>query len=248
MTIIQPKVMLRGMNPISSVEMPLEEFRLRNVEYATAAYAAKQPDAPLVPGETQCKYCRAKGSCSALANKVMEDIGVMFNSIEVAQQTASKDPNEMTDDQVREIIESIPLLRQLIASIEEEALTRMKSGKHINGLKMVRGRGSRGWSIDDEEVVDKLRKMGVPKASTTVVKTVSPAQAEKLTWAKRNGETKQLSKRQLKTLDTEYIKKSEGKLTVVSESDDRQSVVTDASPMFGEVNQQPVADVPAWLQ
>lgn len=52
-------------------------------------------------------------------------------------QAAAKEPTQMTDQQLREIIESAPLLRQMIEGAEAEALRRLESGKTIEGIKAV---------------------------------------------------------------------------------------------------------------
>lgn len=245
MTIIQPKLAQRGMKAITSYDMMAVDLLARVEQYKAAAAATDNPDAPLVPGESQCKFCKAKGSCSALASNVMEALS-MFQSIDIAQQAADKNPNELSDQQIREIVESAPLVRQLLEAVEAEALRRFEAGVTISGLKAVYGRGTRSWSLPEEEMADKLVKMGIPKTAIFETKLITPAKAEKLTWEKRDGEKKQLSDRQLKTLETEYIRKSQGKLTIVPESDHRQAVVLDAAPMFGAVNSEP--DLPAWLK
>ena len=167
----------------------------------------------------------------------------MFQSIDIAQQAADKNPNELSDQQIREIVESAPLVRQLLEAVEAEALRRFEAGVTISGLKAVYGRGTRAWALPEEEMADKLVKMGIPKTAIFETKLITPAKAEKLTWEKRDGEKKQLSDRQLKTLETEYIRKSQGKLVVVPESDHRQAVVLDAAPMFA-----PVEALPDWLK
>lgn len=242
MTIIQPKLAQRGMKAITSYDMLAIDLLARVEQYKAAAAATDNPDAPLVPGESQCKFCKAKGSCSALASNVMEVLD-MFQSIDIAQQAADKNPNELSDQQIREIVESAPLVRQLLEAVEAEALRRFKAGVTIPGLKAVYGRGTRSWSLPEEEMADKLVKMGIPKTAIFETKLITPAKAEKLTWEKRDGEKKQLSDRQLKTLETEYIRKSQGKLVVVPESDHRQAVTLDASPMFTSVDV-----LPDWLK
>ena len=171
----------------------------------------------------------------------------MFQSIDIAQQAADKNPNELSDQQIREIVESAPLVRQLLEAVEAEALRRFEAGVTISGLKAVYGRGTRSWSLPEEEMADKLVKMGIPKTAIFETKLITPAKAEKLTWAKKDGEKKQLSDRQLKTLETEYIRKSQGKLVVVPESDHRQAVVLSAAPLFNAVN-DPVDSLPDWLK
>lgn len=246
MTIIQPKLAQRGMKAITSYDMLAIDLLARVDMYKNAAAATDKPDAPLVPGDSQCKFCKAKGSCAALASNVMEAIG-MFQSIDIAQQAADKNPTELSDQQIREIVESAPLVRQLLEAVEAEALRRFEAGVTIPGLKAVYGRGTRSWALPESEMADKLVKMGIPKTAIYETKLVTPAKAEKLTWEKRDGEKKQLSDRQLKTLETEYIKKSQGKLTIVPESDHRAAVVLDAAPMFGAVN-DPVDSLPDWLK
>jgi molybdopterin-guanine dinucleotide biosynthesis protein len=80
---------------------------------------------------------------------------------------------------------------------------------------------------------EKLVKLGIPKGEIYKTTLISPAQAEKLTWKKRDGTVKQLSERQLKVLHDEYVTKNDGKLQVASVADERPAVVRDVSSMFG---------------
>ena len=75
------------------------------------------------------------------------------------------------------------------------------------------------------------------------------AQVEKAVWEKTKAGEKvavQLSPRQLKTLETEYIKKSAGKLTVVPESDSRKPVEMFETKMF-DAPVAPTETLPSWL-
>lgn len=250
LTTIQPKLAFRGLNPITTNIADIKYF-LDDVvgSLAAEAYAVKQPDAALVPGESQCKYCRAKGGCRALAESVMKEVNVMFSPtaqspMDLVQQSADKSPTMMDNDQLRQILEAAPLLRQMMEGVEEEAMRRLQAGQTIPGLKLVHGRGSRVWAHNEDEMAEKLLAMGIPKGAIYETKLVSPAKAEKLTWEKRDGTKSQLSKKQLERLN-EYITKMAGKLTVVPESDSRPAVVTNAASLFGAVNEP---DLPAWLK
>lgn len=245
MTIIQPKLALKGMPIITSWDQSVEELLARIPAIVAEAAATDRPDAPFVPGDEQCKYCPAKGGCSALVNKTMESAGITFQNLDVAKEAANKEPTEMTDKQVREIVESAPLLRGMLEAVEAEALRRLEAGRVIDGLKVVKGRGSRSWALDDEQVAEKLKKMGLPKDVIWTTKVISPAQIEKATWEKTSGGekvVKKLSDRQLKVITDEYIKKSEGKLTVASASDPRPAVTMNVAPMF-----TPVDALPSWM-
>ena len=250
MTIIQPKLALRGMSAITSYEVPVSHLLANMGTIIAQAAATDKPDAPLVPGESQCKFCRAKGSCSALASNVMKEVGIMFQpvvteTLDVAQQSADKDPSTMDDAQIRQIMEAAPLMRQLLEAVEKEALRRLESGQTIPGLKLVNGRGSRAWALPEAEMAEKLVKMGIPKTAIYETKLVTPAKAEKLTWEKRDGTKVTLTDRQLQRMDQEYVSKLAGKLTVAPESDSRPAVVTNAAPLFSAV--ETPAELPAWL-
>jgi hypothetical protein len=271
MTIIQPKMAIKGKPMISSHTVAVFDILSMIGRMCVEAAATDKPDAPLVAGEVQCKFCKAKGSCTALSGKVMEEIGVMFKPttqassepsvipsepvLEIAHQAANKDPAVMDGQQIRQILEAAPLMRQLLDAVEEEALRRFKLGISIPGLKAVNGRGSRSWNLPEDQIAEKLIKMGVPKSAVFETKVVSVAKAEKLNWEKTvAGEKtrKQLSERQLKTLETEYVTKLGGKLTIVPESDPRPAVILDAAPLFSAVVSEvviaPVVDsLPAWL-
>ena len=249
MTIIQPKLALKGMNAISTWIVPVKYLLDRVTTIVQEALATDKPDAPLVPGESQCKFCRAKGSCAALAGNVMKEVGVMFQPVQQAEitfQVASHDPNTMSDTQIREIIEAAPLMRQLLEAVEKEAQRRLESGQTIPGLKLVNGRGSRAWALPEDQMAEKLIAMGIPKGAVYETKLVSPAKAEKLTWEKRDGTKVQLTDRQLKRMEQEYVVKMAGKPTVVPESDSRPSVSLNAAPLFSAVA-APAEALPAWL-
>ena len=253
MTIIQPKLALRGMPAITSHTVTVKDLLTNMGTIVAQAAATDNPDAPLVPGEGQCKFCRAKGSCSALASNVMKEVGIMFQpvvsqTLDVAQQSADKDPSKMDDAQITQIMEAAPLMRQLLEGVEAEALRRLKAGQTIPGLKLVNGRGSRAWALSEAEMAEKLVKMGIPKGAVYETKLVSPAKAEKLTWVvKRAGveENRTLTERQLNRMEQEYVSKLAGKLTVALESDDRTAVINNAAPLFSAV--QTPAELPAWL-
>lgn len=255
LTIIQPKLALRGMPTITSWDIPLANLLAEVPVIIAQAAATDDPNAPLVPGESQCKYCKAKGACSALATKAMNEVGVMFQALpelpgafptlpavasynevlDPAQQAADQDPTVMNDDQLRQIAEAAPLMRQLVEGVEKEIQRRLESGRPVPGFKLVNGRGSRKWALPEEEMVKKLTGMGIPKSALYETTLISPAKAEKLVWDKK-GETCKLSDTQLKRMNTEYVATVVGKPSVAPESDPRQAVILDASPMFGAVS------------
>jgi len=244
MTVIQPKLALRGGPTIRSVDYPVakvldEVARTIVIEAA----ATDRPDAPLVPGEKQCRYCRAKGGCAALSTKALQ----VVDTVDITASAAEKDPTKMTDEQIVQIMEAAPLLRQMLEGVEKEAQARMERGADIPGLKMVNGKGHRAWKLSEDEMAERLRKMGIPKESVYKTTLVSPAQAEKLRWKKRDGTDVQLTERQLKTLETEYVVKTVGKPVVALAADSRTAITTNAAPLFSAVQSEVPVELPAWL-
>ena len=168
--------------------------------------------------------------------------------LDVAQQSADKDPTTMDDAQIRQIMEAAPLMRQFLEGVEAEALRRLQAGQSIPGLKLVNGRGSRAWTLPESDMAEKLVKMGIPKGAIYETKLVTPAKAEKLTWEKKDGTKVTLTERQLKRMEQEYVVKMAGKLTVAPESDSRPAVITNAAPLFSAVEAAPAAEsLPSWL-
>ena len=247
MTVIQPKLRLKGMSGILTKRITLGELMVIKDKMIAEAAATDAPDAPLVAGDKQCKYCAHAGSCTALSGKALGDAGITFSATDVTTQAAGKEPTEMTDQQLVEIIESAPLLRQMIEGAEAEAMRRLEAGKTIEGIKAVRGRGSRDWSVADEtEMAEKLKKMGLPKDVIWTTKLITVAQAEKAQWTKKKGDEEikmQLSDRQLKTLKSEYTKTTEGKISVAPASDPRPAVTLSVAPMFTAVQ----SELPSFL-
>lgn len=249
LTIIQPKLAVKGLPVVTSHDMSTTEVLALIPRYVSGAAATDRPDAPLVPGEKQCRYCRATG-CSARAAAGMAAAGVSFPVltpavVDASTQVAEQDAGSMTNERLVQIIEAAPLMRQMIENAEAEAQRRLEAGQSIKGLKLVNGRGSQAWKLPEDQIAEKLKGMGLPKEAIWATKLITPAQVKEVTWTNRKGETKQLTERQKKTAETEYIEKKKGKLTVAPESDPRPAVVRDAAPLFSAV--QPAPTLPSWL-
>lgn len=73
--------------------------------------AAKAPDAPLVPGETQCQYCRARATCPAATRELAE-----VAAIEPATQWPALSPGEKA-----RLVESAKLAKKIAEEIEKRA-------------------------------------------------------------------------------------------------------------------------------
>ncbi len=250
MTIVQPKLATKGMPPIDSCEQDSNHLFARAKVYGAAGAATEDPNAPLVPGDVQCKFCKAKGGCPALMNQsaaLFAPTTTLLVTGSLVDNTVSKNPEAMTGADLAEVLKAAPLARQFFESAEAEAERRMKLGLAVPGFKLVNGRGSRAWSLPEEQMAEKLTKLGIPKGEVYETKLLSPAKVEKLTWKNRAGEVQSLSKKKLAVVEAEYVTHMAGKPTVAPESDSRPAIVTDASAMFQSIAPA-VTVTPDWMK
>ena len=247
MTIIQPKLMVKGMPAISFVDVRYFDFAASLLRIIDEAKATDDPQAQLIAGE-HCNYCPHSSKCAALAKKSLEFVGVNVSLPDFAQQSADCDPENFNDERLVEVVESAPMIRKFLEAVEVEALKRLNAGKAIPGLKLVNGLGSRKWAYLDIEMEDKLTKvLKVPKSAIYCQKLISPAQAANITWIAK-GETKKLSAKQHAILENELISFVAGKPALALDSDRRQAVNNDASRMFGPIeSKNKVQGIPSWL-
>lgn len=82
--------------------------------------ASRQPNAPLVAGDEQCRYCKAKMLCPAYKEK--------FLSIEVA----ARDLAECDDDQLDQVLVAIAFADYIKEQARDEARKRVAAGRMPN--------------------------------------------------------------------------------------------------------------------
>lgn len=218
MTIIQPRALLKSMHTVNSVSTWVNDMMRHLPNIIREALATDAPDAPLIPGESQCKFCLHKGACPALMNASLSIISP-DDSGDLSTQLANSEATGMSNWDIQRVLEAAPMIRTFIAGVEEEALSRFRKGSVVPGFKVIQGSGQRSWKLEDSEIAAKLTKMGIPKADVFKSNVISIAQAEKLKWTKKNGEERRLSKRQIDLMNSEYVERSTGSLKVVPESE-----------------------------
>lgn len=253
LTVVQPKMLLKGGEPITSVEYSVSSLMNRIGTYAAAAVATDDPDAPLKAGD-HCSWCRHKGACTEVGKTIYTVLDL--KGVDVAGILANRDTESLDNAQIVRVLEAESLITGYLEAVRKEAFRRLNNGIPVPGLKLVNGRMSQEWNLKDEEIADRLQRMGVPKDDCYVTKVVSPAQAKKLKWTrKRKGEEEvvTLSDRQIKTLETEYINKKSGNLIVTLDADSRPAVNMDASTLFAPIavpetkTEETKPELPNWL-
>ena len=189
LVIVQPRI-----HWVDSVVLTLDDFKQRLADISVAAGIATVDDGQtLVPGEKQCKFCRAKGTCDALRAAVLAPVtgksvsdASSFASIDsgtslpkrLAQNITGKPEDGET---LAQSLRAFPLIKAWMEGVIEERDRRITEGLGVPGFKQVLGdRGNRAWK-DEAEALKELTVRGRLKVEDATTKRVkSPTQVEKL--------------------------------------------------------------------
>lgn len=226
-TISQPRVSSSPSVWLTTVG-DLRKFAVRAqvaANHAMHQYAGKAPP-KLTPGEKQCRWCKAKATCPALAAEVREAVSGSTTAPEDFDDLTVADKDfiaERDEDQLAAAMAVTGLVEDWIKAVRAEAERRLLAGKPVTGYKLVRGRaGARAWS-DATEVEVILKKSRAGEDNIYKKSIISPTQAEKL------ADKGTIGPRIWKKLE-ELTTRSEGGLSVAPESDKREAVTAHVEP------------------
>ena len=175
------------------------------------AQMAIKGEGEYVPGEEQCRFCRARETCRARAD---------YN-ISVAFGHTGQMPPLITDAEVGEYLRRGADVAKWLKDLQDYALRSCLDGKEIPGFKAVEGRGSRDWT-DQDEAFKALQGSGVPEAMLYERKPLTLAAIEKVVGKKAFAEAV-----------GQFVVKNPGKPTLVPETDKRPAI-TSADTAFRE--------------
>ena len=200
--IIQPRL-----DHVSEWEISKEELLKRGEDIRVKALRCFEPDAPRIASEKACQWCLAKASCPELLAFTSSAILREFDAFEPLQELLTS-PDTLTDEQMGNALASKKLILSWFDSIEHLVTERLIKGETFPGYKLVAGRTSRSW-VNEEAVIEVLKPLLGDKLFTEP-EIISVAQAEKA-----------LGKKQKDAL-VPLVNKTNGKATLVPESDPRQ--------------------------
>ena len=210
--IIQPRL-----DHVSEWEISKEELVKRGEEIRQKALRCFEPDAPRIASEKACQWCLAKASCPELLAYTNKAILREFDAFEPLQELLTP-PDTLTDEQMGNALASKKLILSWFDSIEHLATERLLKGESFPGYKLVSGRASRSW-VNEEAAVEVLKPILGDKLFTQP-QLITVVQAEKA-----------LGKKHKDALDG-LVNKSNGKATLVPESDPRAPLGNMAANMF----------------
>lgn len=102
------------------------------------ALEALKDDAPRIPSEEACRWCKARFKCHALAN---------INN----QVIKLTDKQDLTDNDIKYILDNAGLVKKFISSIEDNVYMKLINGEIVSGYKLVEGRSVRKLKEDIQE-------------------------------------------------------------------------------------------------
>lgn len=201
--IVQPRI-----GHIDTWECKVSDLMAFALQAKLAAEVALRPNAARIPGEKQCRFCRAKHDCPELRQLV--------------GQTTAMEVTTLDPKQLGHCLTQVPLIKAWVAAVEAAAYAHLEQGQPLPGYKLVEGRSLRKWR-DEQEVFSRLSDAGLSGEDIYESKLISVAQAEKA-----------LGKKAFTELLTDLVEKPAGKPSVVPE-DDKRPALNSILDGFGSV-------------
>lgn len=247
--IVQPRAAHRD-GPIREWDYTLDEVIAFSEELVAAAIRTEDPNAPLVPGESQCFFCNGKARpCPAVFERAQElalqdftDVGdeelvmvvgakteLTASGIELSKAMVEKTLSR--HDMMLAVLKMAPVIDSWIRDIEAYAQHEHENGRPImdeNGnspYKLVRKRSNRKHKNEEATIKDLKAKGFKDKDIYKEPKVKTPAQLEKV-----KGITKDVL--------ADLIFHPLGTLTLVTQEDARPAI--EVNP-FGDVTDAEMA-------
>lgn len=203
MHIFQPRV-----GPPDVYQCSVESlYEWADKKLVPAARATAAEDAPLVPGESQCFFCRARNQCPAraAANRALARLD--FNG-------RPDMPELMTLEEIAELLPRLDELKRWATDLQDFALKQAEAGERIPGYKLVEGRSNRVWAFEEADTRKHLHALGLTVAQITTSKLVGIPAIEKLLGGPKKAQPH----------IEHLIMKPPGKPTLVPETDPREAL------------------------
>lgn len=187
---------------LSLCEYSTEELGKANVELHDILAKANHSEAPRIPGEKQCKYCKAKAVCPqaiGLTLGVAKDGSAMMEK--PTQEQVAAVVAAMPADNLANLLDRCRVAEMVIEAAKDNAKSRIQAGEDIPGYRLKDG-STRTTITNPAKVFDRFNQQGGSVsdflACITVKSGTLKASFKALTGAKGKG------------LDLEYAALIEG--------------------------------------
>lgn len=196
------------------------------------------PEMILTPGEKQCKFCKAKGTCPALRKMALETVSggsapATVEEFDNLEETVKANRPGLSDDETLDaLFPNLNLVYDWASGVMAAIEARLHAGVVFKNAKLVRGKkGNRAWT-DKAAAEAKLKAMRLKQEEMYDLKLISPTTAEKL--------LKKENPRRWSSLQ-DFIGQSEGKIGVAPMSDERDAI--NAAPLANDFTDIDLTDL-----
>lgn len=150
------------MNHLETEELTKKELMKFARQVKIAAKKTQDPDAPLIPGETQCRWCKANAECKALKDFTYETISEEFEDL---------DTKLMPLKELSKVLMQKKLIEKFLKDVEDRVTEILIEGSNVPGFQIGFGRSNRKWDDNAEEfLIEKLGKDAFQKSLITLAK------------------------------------------------------------------------------
>ena len=194
--IVQPRV-----DNNNSVDITTEELNMWSGVIKPWVEQAYKGEGDFNPNEETCRFCRAKATCRARAEK----------NLELAKDDFRLPPL-LSNDEAGEALKKARDIKQWVTDLESWALKALLSGEDVAGWKAVEGRSNRAFA-DQDRAFEIIKASGVDENMLYERKPITLTAVEKL-----------LGKKEFAELLADQIIKPPGKPTLAPETDNRKAI------------------------
>ena len=211
------------------------------MELDTAIELCQKPDAPLIPGVDQCRFCDARSSCPAIEAKSVALLNPAFQSIRDVAEPKLPDPRTLDLQRLSYLKQMRPIVDMFFNAVDSHVDELIRSGQAVPGFKLVETHAQRKWYGEETERAQKLSALiGCSPEDLYERKFVSVTDAEErivFAFKKRVGikRRKQAAEEAKQMFAYFTLKQSTGNCTVVPE-DDARPPVNRALQAFSQVS------------
>ena len=205
----QPRVAGKG----DEWRTTLDELLTFAGELEAAVKRTLAPDAPLVPGPQQCRFCKAGRNlkCEVQDQFILELLGLGYDELDEGGKLKMAQVDGMTPERRAKIVAHASMISSWVNTVRAASLGAALDGNPDPGLKAVATQGDRVWR-SEQEAAD-FWKGKIPERDLYARKLKSPAQVELVAgtrnWAKAQ----------------DLIERAEGKPALVPETDKRPALI-----------------------
>jgi len=224
LTIIQP----RAFHPLGVVRSetvtPRQLFDFQS-DMEDWIRECERADAPLIPGDTQCRFCPAKAFCPALEKKALQVFGKV--SVPELRDLTLPLPQEMTMERIAAILDGWEKVETWFSAVKDYAFEQLKAGVPVPGRKLVLAQARRKWDGDTLTIAEQfMQQTGCDLDDIAPRKLITITEAEKmLKVASQLNVAKEFKKqavaKALEAMSHWTVKDSSGNLVMVAEADAR---------------------------